>query len=111
MEIRKNFVAVVSKMGKVIAITYMNSLHALAFLRQKHKDCEIEVYDVSEYGQTFEDASKKKAERTQKVRRKSDGKVWNSTRDCREDIKVTNRSLLTALKNGTSLRDEYYEYV
>ena len=105
-----NYLFGVIKAGKCIKRYFGHSLTILGAIRKKHPECEVEAYDVSEYGMKFKDTPCIIAEGNffYKVQCKETGKIWENAKECAKAIGVPVKTLYTAISRGSALQGCHY---
>ena len=105
-----NYLFGIVKAGKVIRRYFGHSLAIIAALRKKFPGCEVEAFDVSEYGMTFDTTPGLIANDAYyyKVKCRETGETWNNTKDCAKAIGVPVKTLYTAIRRGTALQGKHY---
>lgn len=105
-----NYLLAVSKAGKVIKKYFVHTLSLIAAIRKKFPGCEVEAFDVSEYGMSFKDTPTIIAdgEYYYKVRCEETGEVWQSTKECAKAIGVPYKTLNSAINRYSVLRGRHY---
>ena len=105
-----NYLFGIVKAGKVVRRYFGHSLAIIAALRKKFPGCEVEAFDVSEYGMSFESTPGLVADGSffYKVRCKETGTVWNNAKECAKAIAVPVKTLYTAIRRGTALKGNHY---
>lgn len=107
-----NFFLAVSVGGVVKANYYANSLDVLPVLKGRYPGCEVEVFNVKQYGFAFGDAPVIKVDgcTLHGIRCKDTGQTWRSAKACCEDIGVPLKTLYSAIRRGSRLYGQRYEY-
>ena len=105
-----NYLFGVVKAGKVIKRYFGHSLSIIAAIRKKFPGCEVEAFDVSEYGMKFSDTPTVIAEGSYsyKVRCEETGSIWNNAKECAKMIGVPVKTLYTAINRRSALRGRHY---
>lgn len=105
-----NYLFGVIKAGKVIKRYFGHSLSIIGAIRKKFPGCEVEAYDVSEYGMKFKDTPCIIAEGNYfyKVQCKETGKIWANAKECAKAIGVPVKTLYTAISRGSGLQGFHY---
>ncbi len=105
-----NYLFGVVKAGKVIMRYFAHSLSVLGAIRKKHPGCEVEAYDVSEYGMKFKDTPCIIAEGNYfyKVQCKETGTIWENAKECAKAIGVPVKTLYTAISRGSELKGLHF---
>ena len=111
MGLTKNYLASVIRGGKVVALKYINSTMSVPILMEKYGADGVELQYVGGFGFCFDDQNGVKLKRPPRVRRLSDGRIWNSADDCRHDIGVKYRTLVVAINHHTPVHGNYYEFI
>ena len=105
-----NYLFGVIRAGKVIKRYFGHSLSMLAAIRKKFPGCEVEAFDVSEYGMTFQSTPGLIADGVYyyKVRCKETDEEWTSAKECAMSIGVPIKTLYTAIRRGSALQGRHY---
>ena len=112
-KIGKNYYLAAVKDGRVVASYYAWNLAAVASVMLRHPGCEVEVYDVRQYGFAFGEAPVIKVDGVpviRGVRCRDTGMVWQSVKQCCMDVGMPLKALYTALRRGNRVYGHYYDY-
>ena len=105
-----NYLFGVIRAGKVVKRYFGHSLSIIAAIRKKFPGCEVEAFDVSEYGMTFRDSQSVIADGVYhyRVRCEETKEEWESAKECAKAIGVPVKTLYTAISRGTALRGKHF---
>lgn len=108
-----NYLFGVIKAGKVIKRYFGHSLAMIKAIKKKYKGCDVETFDVSEYGMKFEETPIFIADGkwSYEVRCEETGEVWSNVVECAESIGVPRQTLYKAIERGNALRIDGRHYV
>lgn len=111
-KIHKNYFFSIILKGKVIARRYANSLKGIMAEKLKHPGCEVEVFDIKDYGFSFCEAPVVKVEggTLHAIRCVDTGKTWRSAKECCAEIGIPLKTLYTAIRRGSRVYGHRYEY-
>jgi hypothetical protein len=112
-KIGKNFYLAAVRGGKVVAYYFSQSLAAIAEVKSRHPGCDVEAFDVHEYGFDFGDAPVINVEggpMLHRVRCRETGKVWQSVKQCCKEIGMPLKTMYTALRRGSRVFGHHYDY-
>lgn len=100
----------VVKAGKVIKRYFGHSLSIIAAIRKKFPGCEVEAFDVSEYGVKFPKPPNTIADGRYyyRVRCIETGEEWESVTACSKALGVPPKSLYSAIARNSALRGKHY---
>jgi len=111
-KIKKNFFLSCVVGGVVVANYYANSLLAIAELKLRHPGCEVEAFNIADYGFSFGDAPVIRIEgcKLHAIRCVETGQVWRTAKVCCEDQGFSLKALYQAIRRNSRLYGQHFEY-